>query len=97
MFCALLLVFVIARLSSLFDALRDSKLLNPSKLSLYLDQPIDTGAYFKPILDSNLNLNSKYINEDAGFDDEREKDPALKVLRMLVKTFSKCRSVYFRI
>ena len=73
-FCDLLIVFVIKRLSSVFDALRDSNLLNPRKLSLHLAQPIDTGAGFKPLVDTNPNLKSTYINEDAGFNDKLEKD-----------------------
>ena len=56
------------------DALRDSSLLNPRKLYLYLAQPNDTGADFKPVVNSNPNLSFIYINEDAGFEDEREKD-----------------------
>ena len=72
-------------------------LLNFRKLFLYLAQPIDTGADFEPIVNPNPNLNCIYINEDAGFDDDREKDLVMKVLRMLVKTFSKCCPIYFRI
>ena len=87
----------VVQLSSLFDALRDSNLLNLCKLSLYLAQPIYTGADFKPIVNSNPNLNCIYINEDGGFDDEHEKDLVLEVLRMLVKTFSKCCPIYLRI
>ena len=75
------------RLSSLFDPLSDPKLLNLCKLSFYLAQPMYTGADFKPIVNSNPNLNCIYINEDAGFNDEPEKDLVLEVLRMLVKTF----------
>ena len=82
------------RLGSLFDALSDSNFLNPRKLFLCLAQPIDTGAYFEPIVKSNQNLNCIYINEDAKFDDKREKDLVLEVLRMLVKTTSKfCLSI----
>ena len=57
----------------------DSNLLNPRKMFLYLAQPIDSVADFEPVVNSNPNLNSIYINEDAGFDDEREKDLELKV------------------
>ena len=96
-FCALFLFFLIARLNSLFDALSDSKLLIPRKLLLYLAQPIDSGADFEPIVNSNPNLNCIYINDDAGFDDEREKDLVLKVLRMVVKTFFKYCPISFRI
>ena len=62
-------------------------LLNPRKLFLYLAQPIGTGADFEPAVNSIPNSNCIYINEDAGFDDGREKDLVIKVLRMLVKTF----------
>ena len=96
-FCALFLFFVIARLSSLFDALSDSNFLIRRKLILYLAQPIDSGADFEPIVNSNPNLNCIYINDDAWFDDEREKDLVLKVLRMVVKTIFKCCPIYFRI
>ena len=85
------------RLSSLGDALRDSNLLNPRNSFLYLAQPIDAGADFKPIVNSKLNLNCIYIDEDARFDDERENDLVLKVLQVLVKTFSNCWPIYFMI
>ena len=58
---------------------KDSNLLNPRKLSLYLVHKIDTGADFKPIVDSNPNLNCTNIVDHSGFDDEREKDLVLKV------------------
>ena len=48
--------------------------MNPRKLSLHLAQPIDTGADYKPIINSNPNLNYIYINEDVGLDEGREKD-----------------------
>ena len=85
------------RLSSLGDALRDSNLLNPLNPSLYLAQPIDAGADFKPTVNSKPNLNCIYIDEDARFDDERENDLVLKVLQILVKTFSNCWPIYFMI
>ena len=58
---------------------KDSILLNPRKLSLYIAHPIDTGADFKPRVNSNPNLNCTYIVEHSGFDDDREKDLVLKV------------------
>ena len=84
------------RLISLFDALSDSSLSNPRNLSLHIAQPFDAGADFKPIVNSKPNLNCIYINEDAKFDDECEKELVLKVLLMLVKTFSECWPIYFR-
>ena len=42
-------------------------------------------------------MNCININKEARFDDECEKDLVLKVLRMLVKTFSKYWPFYFRI
>ena len=84
------------RLSSIFDASSDSNLVNPCSFSLHLAQLIDARADFKPIVNWKSNLNGIYINEDAMFDDECEKDSVLKVLQMLVKTFSKRSPFYFR-
>ena len=51
------------------------------------------GVDFKPIAQSNPQLNSVYIAEYRSEDEEREKDLSMKVLRMLVKVFSKCRFI----
>lgn len=59
--------------------------------------PIDIGTDLLAIVDSNPQLDSVSICERIFVRDMREKDVVLQVLRMLVKTFSKCRSICFRI
>ena len=57
-FCVSFVVFMIPILRLLLDAFRNSNLLNLRNLPLYHAQSIDTGAYFKHILDSSPDLNS---------------------------------------
>ena len=64
-------------------------------LALYLPKPIENGIDFKSIARSNPLLNSVVIQEFTGNHHEREKDDSLEVLRMLVRSFSKCCSVLF--
>ena len=64
-------------------------------LALYLPKPIENGIDFKPIACSNPQLNSVLIRELTMNHHEREKDDSLEVLRMLVRSFSKCRTILF--
>ena len=70
-----------------------SVLKNLHCLTLNIVKPIKDGVDFKSIAQSNPELNFVYIKEYLNDDEELEKDLSMKVLRMLVNTFSKCRSI----
>ena len=67
------------------------------RLTLCLAKPIENGIDFKSIARSNSQLNSVIIRERTGNHHKREKDVSLEVLRMLVRSFSKCRDILFKL
>ena len=67
------------------------------RLTLHLAKPIENGIDFKSIARSNPQFNSVNIRERTGNHRKREKDASLEVLRMLVSSFSKCRSILFKL
>ncbi len=70
---------------------------NLRSLKLELAQPVQNGAFFKTIADSNPYLREVRIVEDEIEDGIRDGDSAVELLRELVNTFSKCRSLIFGI
>ena len=70
---------------------------NLREMFLYPVKSIDTDTDFKVIVDSNPQLESVSLWESNHRNDERGKEFMLTVLRMLVKTFSKCRAISFKL
>ena len=72
-----------------------SAVSNLERLFLDLVKPIDGEIDFKAISYTNPHLNSVCIHECIYSDEKRKKDQSMEVLQMLVRAFSKCRSIDF--
>ena len=70
-----------------------STLSNLYSLNLYFSKPMENGIDLKSITKSSPQLKSLFIQEFGDNFEERGKDLLLEILRMLVNTFSKCRSI----
>ncbi len=66
-------------------------------IDLNFAKPVQDGSIFKTIVDSNPHLREVRISEDLFGNGKRDGDSALELLRVLVHTFSKCRSLDFGI
>lgn len=75
-------------------AMLASAALNLRKLSLCLAEPIEIGVNFRVVADSNPSLDTIEVIEPEDRVTDRDKGSTLEVLGMLVKTFSKCRSIF---
>ena len=72
-----------------------SALRNLCYLGLDFLKTIENGIDFKPIALSNHHLSLMRIQEWVFHVKQLEKSLSIEILRVLVNTFSKCRSVYF--
>lgn len=70
---------------------------NLRSLRLRLAVPINIGIDFKAAANSMPQLNSVSIHEYFNYGEYRVKDQSLKVLQMLIDSFSKCRCIEFTI
>ena len=70
---------------------------NLTRIELNLAEPVQNGSIFKTIVDSNPHLREVYVAEDYRTNGKRDEGSALELLRVLVDTFSKCRSLVFYI
>ena len=68
---------------------------NLVRMELALAEPVQDGTIFKTIVDSNPHLCEVEIAENSYPSRERDGDSAVELLRVLVDTFSKCRSLMF--
>ena len=68
---------------------------NLRTLTLSFSKPIKNGIDFTSVTRSNPQLNSVLTDESIYNDEERDKDMSIELLRMLVNTFSMCRSITF--
>ncbi len=70
---------------------------NLRSIKLILAEPVENGTVFKAIVDSNPHLREVLITEHYIEDGKRDSDSAVELLRVLVNTFSRCRSLTFRL
>ncbi len=70
---------------------------NLVSIRLGLAEPVQDGTILKVIVDSNPYLREVHVVENETADGERDVDSAVELLRVLVDTFSKCRSFVFGI
>lgn len=70
---------------------------NLRQFHLFLAKPIAHGVDFRSIAESNPQLFRADIHEYVDDDGRRSSDSALDLLRMLVRSFSKCRELKFTI
>ncbi len=70
---------------------------NLTTIELVFAEPVQDGSIFETIVNSNPHLREVCITESHIENGERDVDSALELLRVLVKTFSKCHSLMFSI
>ncbi len=76
-----------------------SSMSNLRELDFYITSPIESGEFFKPIVDANPHLNDVNMRECNIFDCQRSADAALEILAVLLQLFSKCTilDIYLRV